>query len=135
ARVVDLWSVSPKWDGRRVGAAARTRAMDYDEAALAEYARRFAADRLQLKFVVTFAGLQPRSGDLDRVVELLLGLPAAQSAPVFLIPEAYAAGDYRERCRALERAAGSLFRGPLAGWDLRVQPQWHRVLYGDERGR
>jgi organic radical activating enzyme len=138
AGLVDLWSLAPKWDGRRSGAAARTAAMDYDEGALADFVRAFAPKRLQLKFVVSYAGasLSPRGTDLDRCADILEGLPApARQTPVFLIPEAYASGDYKARCRALESAAAGLIQGRLKGFDLRVQPQWHRVLYGDERGR
>ncbi|HTB21300.1 MAG TPA: radical SAM protein [bacterium] len=138
AGLVDLWSLSPKWDGRRGAEAARTAAMDYDEKALADFVRSFAPRRLQLKFVVTYApgSLQPRASDLERACAILEGLPAAaRRTPVFFIPEAYASGDYQARCRALESAAAGLIQGRLAGFDLRVQPQWHRVLYGDQRGR
>jgi 7-carboxy-7-deazaguanine synthase len=136
AGVVDLWSVSPKWDARRPAEGVRTAAMDYDEAALAALVRRFAPDRLQIKFVVTYLGVLPRPVDLERLAGILGGLPAAvRKTPVFLIPEAYAPGDYLDRCRALEAAASALIQGRLEGFDLRVQPQWHRVLYGDERGR
>lgn len=136
AGVVDLWSVSPKWDARRAGEGARTAAMDYDEASLASLVRRFAPERLQIKFVVTYLGALPRPADLSRLAAVLEGLPAAaRKTPVFLIPEAYAPGAYLERCRALEAAASALIKGRLKGFDLRVQPQWHRILYGDERGR
>ena len=49
-RSVDLWSLAPKWDARQSGSAARTVAMDYDEASLAEYVKRYAPEHLQLKF-------------------------------------------------------------------------------------
>jgi len=136
--VVDLWSVSPKWDGRRPGPGARTAAMDFDERVLARLVERHAPTGLQLKFVVTYQGPLPRAADMARCADILAGLPpAARRTPVFLIPEAYAAGDYLQRCRALERMASEWTRsgGPLEGFDVRVQPQWHRVLYGDERGR
>jgi hypothetical protein len=55
--------------------------------------------------------------------------------PVFFIPEAYAPGDYLGRTRALEQAVMKLGQRGLRGWDLRVQPQMHRVLHGDARGR
>jgi 7-carboxy-7-deazaguanine synthase len=136
AGLVDLWSVAPKWDARHAGAKARTGAMDYDEAVLSGLVRRFAPGRLQMKFVITYQGPLPRGADLDRAADILEALPAAvRRTPVFLIPEAYAAGDYQARCRSLEAAAAVLVRGRLAGFDLRVQPQWHRVLYGDQRGR
>lgn len=130
--VVDLWSVAPKWGpgGRR------SPAMDYDEEALAQLVRRYAPQRLQLKFVTTFKGLLPDAADLKTAAGLLKGLPAAvRRTPVFFIPEAYAAGDYLVRCRALEGAVAALAKGPLKGFDLRVQPQMHRVLFGDQRGR
>jgi hypothetical protein len=60
--------------------------------------------------------------------------PQARRVPVFFVPQAYEAGDYLVRCRALELGVKKLLRR-LPGFDLRVQPQWHRVLYGDERGR
>jgi 7-carboxy-7-deazaguanine synthase len=134
--VVDLWSVSPKWDARKRGAGARSAAMDYDEATLSALLQRSAPGALQLKFVVTFQGLEPRPGDLERAGELLESLgPKARRVPVFLLPEAYAPGDYLRRCKALEAAAKGLIQGRLKGYDLRTQPQWHRILYGDERGR
>ena len=37
--------------------------------------------------------------------------------------------------KALEAAVATLAQGLLKGWDLRVQPQMHRILYGDQRGR
>ena len=129
---VDLWSLAPKWDARRPGAAARTVAMDYDEAALAEFGGRYAPARLQLKFVISYDGLEPKAADLQRVRSILRPLP---KAPVFFIPEAYAAGDYLLRTQALERAVQALGRHGLRGWDLRVQPQMHRILYGDSRGK
>ena len=130
--VVDLWSVAPKW-GR---AGARTVAMDYDEKVLASLVRRYAPARLQLKFVITFKGLQPEAVDLKTAARLLKGLPPAmRQTPAYFIPEAYAAGDYLARCKALEAAVGGLAKAGLKGFDLRVQPQWHRVLFGDERGR
>ncbi len=134
---VDLWSVSPKWDGRRPGAAARTPAMDYDETVLARLVRGHAASgRLQVKFVVTFDSGRPRPGDLERAAGLLHALPkAVRGAPVYFIPEAYASGPYLERCKALEAAVAGLLRGPLRGFNAAVQPQWHRVLHGDQRGR
>jgi hypothetical protein len=110
--------------------------MDFDEGVLARLLGAFAPKHLQLKFVVTDEGGAPSAGDLERLSALLLGLPTSvRRTPVFLIPEAYAPGDYSARCRALEAAAGGLCVGALAGFDLRVQPQWHRVLHGDQRGR
>jgi 7-carboxy-7-deazaguanine synthase len=130
--VVDLWSLAPKWDGRRTGAGARTGAMDYDEDALAAFARRYAPAALQWKFVIGAEGLEPRAADLQRAAGILKPLA---KAPVFFIPEAYAPGDYLARTRALEQGVMALGRGPLKGWDLRVQPQMHRILHGDQRGR
>ena len=102
---------------------------------LARLARR-PAGGLQWKFVVTFERGQPRAGDLAWAAGLLRALPrAGQRHPVFFIPEAYAGGDYFQRVKALEMAVAGLAAGPLIGWDLRVQPQWHRVLHGDERRR
>lgn len=134
--LVDLWSIAPKWDGRRKGSAARTPAMDHDPGVLAAFVEAHAPARLQLKFVITDAAGAPRRTDLDRAGALLCGLPAsARRTPVFFIPEAYAPGDYLERCRRLETEVARLAQGPLDGFDLRVQPQWHRVLHGDARGR
>lgn len=129
---VDLWSLAPKWDARKKGAAARTNAMDYDEATLAEFAARFAPGALQLKFVISYDGLKPKSEDFERVKAILKPLPFA---PVFFIPEAYAPGDYLARLRALEKVVLGLGQRGLRGWDLRVQPQMHRILYGDSRGK
>jgi hypothetical protein len=132
AGCVDLWSVAPKFDGR-LGQA--TAAMTWDPATLGRLARRKPGS-LQWKFVVTFEKGRPRLGDLAWASGLLLALPrAARRHPVFFIPEAYAAGDYLERVKALEAAVAGLACGALQGWDLRVQPQWHRVLHGDERRR
>ena len=139
---VDLWSVAPKWSWR--GAAPspgsgrapspRSPAMDYDAAALARLARAFAPDRLQLKFVITWRQGAPEPRDLATAAAILRGLPKLKRRPpVFFIPEAYAAGDYLQRVRDLEAAVLPLGQGALQGWDLRVQPQWHRVLHGDAR--
>jgi organic radical activating enzyme len=125
---VDLWSVAPKWDGR---AGATTKAMTHDTDALALFSRRYAPARLQFKFVVTDDAGKPRAADLDQAAAILKALP--KKMPVFFIPEAYAKGDYLGRCRALEPVVAALAAGPLKGWDLRVQPQWHRVLHGDGR--
>ena len=67
---------------------------------------------------------------MKAALQLLKAMP--KKMPVFFIPEANANGDYLKRCQALEAAVMKL---GLKGWDLRVQPQWHRVLYGDERKR
>jgi organic radical activating enzyme len=132
AGCVDLWSVAPKFDGR-LGKA--TAAMTWDPVTLGTLARRKAGS-LQWKFVVTYDKGQPRLGDLAWASGLLLALPkAARRHPAFFIPEAYAGGDYLARVKALEEAAAGLACGALQGWDLRVQPQWHRVLHGDERRR
>lgn len=130
--LVDLWSVAPKADSK---VRAQTPAMRHDLAALKKLVRVHAPGALQLKFVICFDGLKPRAWDLDLALALLRALPAAaRRTPVFFIPEAYAAGDYLARCRALEGAVTGLLKS-LPGWDLRAQPQWHRILYGDERGR
>jgi 7-carboxy-7-deazaguanine synthase len=133
---IDLWSVAPKWDSRFDDARARSERMDYEEAALAAFARNCPAGSLQWKFVVTSKDGVPCAGDLSRISGLIGALPPeARRAPVFLIPEAYAGGAYLDRCRALEDAAAALSRGGLRGCDVRVQPQWHRILWGDARGR
>jgi hypothetical protein len=109
--------------------------MDYDLQTLRALQGRLAPGGLQLKFVVTYdrAG-RPKKSDLDRAALILKGLDKKRRPPVFFIPEAYAAGDYLKRCIALESLVCGLAK-KLKGWDLRVQPQWHRVLYGDARGR
>ena len=134
--VVDLWSLAPKWDGRRKGAQARTLAMDYDEGALLEAVSAAKDGQLQLKFVVTYTSEGLRRTDLSRAVKILQGLGTkATRFPAYFIPEAYAAGDYLARCRALEAAVMRLGKGALKGWELHVQPQMHRVLHGDARRR
>lgn len=130
--LVDLWSLAPKWDGR---AGKLTELMRYEPPVLKRYVRALAPQGLQLKFVITYDKQSPRAADLAQAAELLKVLPAAvKRTPVFFIPEAYAAGDYLERCRALEAALPAQLK-KLKGYDLRVQPQWHRVLHGDARGR
>jgi len=136
AACVDLWSVAPKWSwrGPQGAASPRSASMDFDPANLALLAKAYAPDRLQLKFVITWRQGKPEPRDLATAVELLQGLPRLKRRPpVFFIPEAYAPGDYLQRMRALEAAVLPLGQGPLQGWDLRVQPQWHRVLHGDAR--
>lgn len=129
----DLWSVAPKYDGR-LGRA--TVAMRWDPAVLARLARGRKVGSLQFKFVITFDRAQPRASDLAWAAEVLAGLgPAGRRHPAYIIPEAYAGGDYLDRLRALETAVMALAQGPLRGHELHVQPQWHRVLHGDERGR
>ena len=137
AACVDLWSVAPKWSwGSGQATSPRSQAMDYDPASLAALARAYAPDRLQLKFVITWRQGRPEPRDLATAAGLLRGLPPLRRRPpVFFIPEAYAAGDYLQRLRDLEAAVLPLGQSTLRGWDLRVQPQWHRVLHGDARGR
>ncbi len=134
---VDLWSVAPKWDGSLDGGAQSTPAMRFDLGALAEFCRRFGGGGLQLKFVITSdsRGL-PRESDLERVRSILAALPEARRTPVLLVPEGLSSGaDYAARCRALGEAALAGLKDFWRGWDLRVLPQWHRVLYGDARKR
>ena len=133
-KVVDLWSVAPKWDGAKKFEDQRTARMDYNHAVLRGLARRFAPQQMQLKFVISFGpDARPRADDLKRALKILSGLRGAKRPPVFFIPEAYGKGDYLGRCMALGATVASL--APKApGWDLRVQPQWHRVLHGDKRG-
>jgi 7-carboxy-7-deazaguanine synthase len=131
----DLWSIAPKWDGSKPYATQRHSKMDYDLPRLKEFQRRYAPGRLQLKFVITSdAEGNPKTADLKRATEILKGLKSGKKAPVFFIPEAYAKADYLERCRRLGTAIEGL-ASTLLGWDLRVQPQWHRVLHGDARKR
>lgn len=129
--LVDLWSVAPKFDSK-VGA--QTAAMRHDATVLRRLLRQQGPAGLQLKFVICYDKAQPRRADLDQAERLLKALPlAAKRCPTFFIPEAYASGDYLERCRNLEAALSQRAKR-LQGFDLRVQPQWHRVLYGDQRG-
>lgn len=131
---VDLWSVAPKWDGSKPAASQRQPLMDYDTKVLDEMARRFAPRGMQLKFVISFGpDARPRAGDLKRALQIMAALKSPQRPPVFFIPEAYAKGGYLERCKALGTAVQAL-AGKAQGWDLRVQPQWHRVVHGDLRG-
>lgn len=139
ASSVDLWSLAPKWDGSKPKATALTDRMRHDLAVLARFVKHYGPSGLQLKFVITFepSGLAgPRRADLERASQILDSLKAAPGLrpPVFFIPEAHAKGDYLGRCKSLGAAVEAM-AGKLKGWDLRVQPQWHRVLYGDERGR
>lgn len=133
--VVDLWSVAPKWDGSKAYDMQRQAHMDYDIVTLKAMARAFAPSQLQLKFVISSGpeGL-PLATDLKRAAEILMELSGRLHPPVFFIPEAYGRGDYLGRCRSLGQAVEALAPG-LKGWDLRVQPQWHRVLFGDKRRR
>lgn len=132
---VDLWSIAPKWDGSKQFEAQQTAMMRYDLGSLKALARSHAPAAMQLKFVISYdsAG-SPRPGDLKRAAVILRGLQGPRRPPVFFIPEAYAKGDYLQRCKKLESAVAKLALR-LKGWDIRVQPQWHRVMYGDERGR
>lgn len=134
---VDLWSVSPKWDGSRPGDEASTPAMRFDSGALKEFCKRFGGGRMQLKFVITFGkDQQPRASDLEKVGAILAGLPEARTVAVVLVPEGSVPGpEYLQRCRRLEEALLKSLKPAWEGWDLRVLPQWHRVLHGDERKR
>lgn len=134
---VDLWSVAPKWDARQPFAQQLTERMRHDMDSLRRLSR-FGPAHLQWKFVLQSDDQgEPLASEARRVLSILKGLsgPAMRRAPVFFIPQAYAKADYHERCRALERLVLRLAKGALRGWDLRAQPQWHRVLYGDDRGR
>ena len=133
---VSLWSVAPKWDARRAGAARRSLAMDYDLAALRGLARGPGRQgRLQLKFVITCdAQGAPKASDLAQARSLLGQLgPLPKSLPVFLTPEGGLPGaDYLERNRLLGAVVERQAR-LWSAWEIRVAPQWHRVLYGEER--
>ncbi len=135
---VDLWSVAPKWDARQPFAKQLTERMNHAVPVLRSMAKRFGPTRLQFKLVLQSDEQgEPLPSEARRAVSLLkaLGGPIKKRAPVFFIPQAYAKADYATRCRALERLVTRLAKGALRGWDLRAQPQWHRVLYGDARGR
>lgn len=130
--LVDLWSLAPKWDSR---ARAQTPLMRHEPATLARLLRRAGPQGAQLKFVVCFEAGRPAPADLAQAAGLLRRLgKAVRDLPVFFIPQAYGPGDYLQRCRGLEAAVARLLKR-LPGLDLRVQPQWHRVLHGDARGR
>lgn len=134
-QAADLWSIAPKWDGSKGYAKQRQESMDHDLPRLKEFQRRYAPGRLQLKFVITSdAHGDPKPGDLKRATGILQSLKNGKKMPIFFIPEAYARADYFERCRRLSFAVERL-SPKLKGWDLRVQPQWHRVLHGDARKR
>lgn len=131
----DLWSIAPKWDGSKPYAKQRRDKMDYDLGRLKEFQKRYAPGRLQLKFVITsVAQGNPKVSDLKRAMTILKNLQTGKKMSVFFIPEAYAKADYMERCRRLAAAVEALAL-KLKGWDLRVQPQWHRILHGDARKR
>lgn len=125
----DLWSVAPKWDLR--AKAPKPERMRLDAKVLGALGKAYAPQRLQLKFVIT--GSQPSGPDLAQACKILKAWRAPKP-PVFFIPEAYASGDYVQRCRLLEAALQQRAK-VLKGWDLRVQPQWHRVVHGDARGK
>ncbi len=125
----DLWSVAPKWDLRTKHS--KPERMQTNAGVLAQLGQAYAPQALQLKFVIT--GRQPSTADLNQAFKLLKAWRKPKP-PVFFIPEAYASGDYLERCRLLELALQRRAKS-LKGWDLRVQPQWHRVLHGDARGK
>jgi 7-carboxy-7-deazaguanine synthase len=129
ARPVDLWSVAPKWDGVRNGL---TPAMRHDPRVLSSFVRK-CRGRLQLKFVITAQkDGRPRESDLERVREVLKDLPG-RDFPVFLIPEGQTSSQaYLQRNRLLAQKIQDT-AADWKGWDLKVQPQWHRVLHGDQR--
>lgn len=130
-----LWSISPKWDNSKGLEFQRQAHMDYDSAVLRGLMHRFSPERLQLKFVICAdPDGRPRQSDFERSLEILESLREAGRAPVIFIPEAYGPGDYLKRYGHLAEALRT-YQSNLKGWDWRVQPQWHRVLYGDERGR
>ena len=108
--------------------------MDYDLGTLAGLAKKLGPGGMQLKFVITYdAQGRPRPADLRRSSSILKSLQGGGTMPVFFIPEAYGKGEYLQRCKALGLAIRPLAKR-LKSWDLRVQPQWHRVLHGDSRG-
>jgi organic radical activating enzyme len=134
--LVALWSVAPKWDARRRGAAQRSPAMDFDLDSLRGFAQGPGRQgRLQLKFVITGdAQGAPSPGDLARARGLLKALaPLDRGLPIYLTPAGGLPGaDYLQRNRLLNHAVVRQAR-LWSAWDVRVAPQWHRVLYGDER--
>jgi 7-carboxy-7-deazaguanine synthase len=134
--LVSLWSVAPKWDSRKAGAARRSPAMDYDLAALKALAQGPGRQgRLQIKFVITGdAQGAPKARDLAQARSLLKSLvPLHAGVPVYLTPAGGLPGaDYLQRNRLLNDAVARQAR-LWSAWDVRVAPQWHRVLYGDER--
>jgi len=135
---IDLWSVAPKWDGRKQGLAQRSPAMDFDLGTLRQLCQGPGrTGRLQLKFVITTAPQgSPRPADLARVKALLKALgPEVKQVPIYLTPEGLLPGaDYLERNRRLGAAIQRQAKA-WADWDIHVAPQWHRVLHGDARRR
>jgi 7-carboxy-7-deazaguanine synthase len=132
---VDLWSVAPKWDATRNPGDQDTDAMRHDPQALAGFVRRQSGPgSLQFKFVITFGSDgKPRVSDLKQAAEIVAALPAGDF-PIYLIPEGLGQpmDAYLERNRLLSEALQDGL-GAWAGRDVRVMPQWHRVLYSDER--
>jgi 7-carboxy-7-deazaguanine synthase len=134
---VDLWTVSPKWDGRKTGGGQCTPLMRYDPAALVQATKVFPPPRLQFKFVIT-AGPdgEPKESDLARVEAMLKEIPELKSQALVLVPEGLSQGvDYLQRCRRLNEAVREQLATRWANLDVRVLPQWHRFLYGEERGK
>ena len=134
---VDLWSLSPKWDSRAEGERQRTRAMDYDEQVLDLFLEKTSPSNLQMKFVMCFDTQgQVLESEWIRLEMLLSALDRhrLEKVAIFLIPES-SQGDIQKRFASLARRVASLDGPVWTGLDLRVQPQHHKLLYGNERGK
>ncbi|MCW2926070.1 MAG: Radical domain protein [Thermoleophilia bacterium] len=116
ARVVDLWSLSPKLPGSGETA---------DPTVIRQYIEG-APGRVQLKFVVT------RPGDLAAMWALLEGVAVPVPVPVMVQPDG-TRSDYDLALRELidtVMADDQTYRGELRRSLVRVMNQVHRVAWG-----
>jgi organic radical activating enzyme len=126
---VDLWSVAPKWDARSKSLA-QPLLMRHDVSVLKDYCLGPGRQgRLQLKFVIPFTTAQkPVAADLKQAMSLLKLLGSGLAGvPVFVTPEGSSPQDLLSACRVLSL----YFLKHCRAWnayDLRVTPQWHRIL-------
>jgi 7-carboxy-7-deazaguanine synthase len=129
APLVDSWSVSPK-----LGSSHMVERPDVLRRYLAAQRDGSLRGRLLLKFVITDAR------DLDLTWDLLASLPevAEQRVPIVLQPEGTQHASVEEYAAALRWLTESVAIGPSAfrwrGYDLRVLPQLHRIIWGGRRG-
>lgn len=123
----DLMSLSPKlsnstpWSDSRPEAAAWAERHERRRCEAAVLERLLDEFAYQLKFVID------RPDDLPEVVEWLARFPRVSPEAVFLMPQARAAEELREKSIWLEEAASR------HGW--RVSPRLHIELFGNVRGR
>jgi organic radical activating enzyme len=129
--IVDLWSVSPKWDIR----SAKENKMRYNLEVLKKFALFCPGVGLQFKFVITVKNNhQPELADLIEAGKIIKTCSSRSEFSVFLIPQAGLTRTVQiKRLKLLEKELFNVRRWPLLRL-ARIQTQTHRLLHGNAPG-